>query len=138
MKEKFIPGQVRHHQILWHWMHLQLLQLCKHSVQTASSTSEVRSTVVGPKLQPDTSGGTVVSGVQAFDGAAADSQAGDGVPVAAKDLQPAENRDVQLRQPAVPHVQLDDVAQLLWLPHRHLFQAVQPETHRTHPQSFTR
>lgn len=70
---------------------------------------------------------TVVSGVQAFDGGAADAETGDGVPVAAKDLQPAERTDVQLRQPAVPHVQLDDVGQLLRLSHCHALQPVQPD-----------
>lgn len=103
-------------------MDLQLLQLCKHSVQTVTRWTETLTALV-----PAVTGPTVVSSVQAFDGASADSQSGDGVPVAAEDLQPAEGGDVQLRQAAVPHIQLGHVAQLLRLPHGHLVQLVQPE-----------
>lgn len=31
--EKIIPGQIHNHQILWHWIHLQLFQLCKQHVE---------------------------------------------------------------------------------------------------------
>lgn len=61
----------------------------------------------------DLSVSTVMTGMQALEGVAADSEEGEGVSVAAEQLQLPQRADVQLLKAGIPHVQLDDVEQLL-------------------------
>ena len=65
-------------------------------------------------------------GVQALEGVATDSEEGESVSVTAQELQPAEGPDIQLLEPRVPQVQLQDVHQLLRVSHCHPLKPVKP------------
>lgn len=74
---------------------------------------------------------TVVGGVDAFEQAALGLEAGDAVPLAVENLQPGEDRGVELRQPVVPHVQLGHVSQQVRFIRDHPGDLIQPDRGRS-------
>lgn len=73
---------------------------------------------------------TVVRGVDAFEQAAFGLEGADAVPLAVEHLQPGEDRDVELRQPVVPHVQLGHVSQQVRFIRDHPGDLIQPDRGR--------
>lgn len=65
--------------------------------------------------------------MEGFERAAPEPQVPDSVPLAVQDLQPGEERGVQLGQTVVPHVQLGHVTQEIRLVRNYAGDLVQPE-----------
>lgn len=83
--EKIIPGQIHNHQILWHWIHFQLLQLCKQHAELLNIWV-YKYSVPTTSMQNIIKVSTIVSSMQAFKGIATDSQVWERISVAAEEL----------------------------------------------------